>query len=292
MGFDYNNKFMDLPEVAIIGSSEESDFFTQPLYLGMVNRLSESIMIEKESINTLENGNNMRGILSIKGDIPFNDDPSVPGFEDELRSQMRDTGSGIMSLVVRDDNDSVDIDFIKISKDNVTELQDIYDKNIAYLMSLFSIPAVRLGINNNTESQNSNKSQTLFNVYNISVSRKQVLFEYFLEDYIKHIFNDNVNVNIGTPSFYDVDAVKIDIVVKLFTNGLITLSDAVNNLKDIPSVDIDLSTIPSDIANERFGNMSSKLFALSDVTNDVNNDGIEDSLEILEKAVNIVKDKE
>ena len=105
-----------------------------------------------------------------------------------------------------------------------------------------------------TESMNSNKSNTIYEIYTKSLENEQLPFEIEINKFNKKYFDYEGIVDIETPIFSDKKDVEINTILTLFNNGLITLGEAIKAVSVYyPALQLEYSD-SNPIYDERFYN--------------------------------------
>ena len=147
----------------------------------------------------------------------------------DFQNQMADAGTGILTLDLESFNTEIplEVQYVPISEQNYSYLSELADRCDDDILACFSIPKVRLMIDDVTESMNSNKSNTIYEIYTKSLENEQLPFEIEINKFNKKYFEYAGTVNIETPIFSDKKDVEINTILTLFNNGLITLGEAI-----------------------------------------------------------------
>lgn len=235
----------DLPICLWLGGGSTHEFYDMPVWFPDVDDILAKINISMLTGEQINNGNTIDGVLLISGQPQReNDDGLRPS--DVLKSEIRNAGTGslVVYLETFDNEVPMNIDYVKIGNDNWSYLESFSESCDKALLSNFSIPKVRMMIDDTTESMNSNKSDTIWEIYTISLNYEQFSNELIIREFNKTFFNIDVEVEMETPIFSDKEQTNIANLILLYNNGLITLSQALQQLKvmkpDLDFTDIDL----------------------------------------------------
>ena len=102
---------------------------------------------------------------------------------------------------------------------------------------------------------NSNKSDTIWEIYTISLNYEQYSNELLIEEFNNLFFDIDCPVEMETPIFTDKEQISLDNINKLFDKGLLTLGQAISALKLIKKdLDLDKVDVNAPCMNERFYN--------------------------------------
>ena len=134
-----------------------------------------------------------------------------------------------------------DIKYIPISEQNYDYLSRLAEQCDDDVLSCFSIPKIRMMNASEKESMNSNKSDVIYEVYTKSLENEQMPFEIQISKFNRKFFNFNAIVNIETPIFSDKKELEVDMILKLFNNGILTIGQAINSISLLyPHMKIDV----------------------------------------------------
>ena len=143
----------------------------------------------------------------------------------------------------------LEVQYVPISEQNYSYLSELADRCDDDILACFSIPKVRLMIDDVTESMNSNKSNTIYEIYTKSLENEQLPFEIEINKFNKKYFDYEGIVDIETPK-----DVEINTILTLFNNGLITLGEAIKAVSVYyPALQLEYSD-SNPIYDERFYN--------------------------------------
>ena len=225
--FKYDAEDDDLPTCFWLGGGKTSEFYEIPYWLPAFNSISAKVALDELNAKKINEGNLMSGILVIRRP------PAIDGEKEEtkkdLESQMADAGTGILTLDLESFNTEIplEVQYVPISEQNYSYLSELADRCDDDILACFSIPKVRLMIDDVTESMNSNKSNTIYEIYTKSLENEQLPFEIEINKFNKKYFDYGGIVDIETPIFSDKKDVEINTILTLFNNGLITLGEAI-----------------------------------------------------------------
>ncbi|AMK16315.1 hypothetical protein [Methanobrevibacter olleyae] len=221
------------------------------------------IVLGKINLNILnaqqiDNGNNIEGVLNITGPPQRPNRETGKTVEQQIREQMRSTGTGVMVSYLETPNKDfpLNFEFIKISNDNWQYLENFSKTADEVLMSNYNIPKVRLMIDDVTESMNSNKSDTIWQIYAISLNYEQFPNELIIQEFNNIFFHLNLEVDMQIPIFSDKRQIELTTVKDLFNTGLLTLGQAIVKISGFyPELRIDENiSMDNPLLNERYYN--------------------------------------
>ena len=264
--FKYDAEDDDLPTCFWLGGGKTSEFYEIPYWLPAFNSISAKVALDELNAKKINEGNLMSGILVIRRP------PAIDGEKEEtkkdLESQMADAGTGILTLDLESFNTEIplEVQYVPISEQNYSYLSELADRCDDDILACFSIPKVRLMIDDVTESMNSNKSNTIYEIYTKSLENEQLPFEIEINKFNKKYFDYEGIVDIETPIFSDKKDVEINTILTLFNNGLITLGEAIKAVSVYyPALQLEYSD-SNPIYDERFYN--GRILGMSEYSDD------------------------
>ena len=248
---EYGPEDDDLPTCLWLGGGRKSSFFDYPMWISCFNHVSASVSLDMLDAKKISDGNLISGILTIIRP------PGLDGGDevDSLEERMEEKGNGLFTLELTTLNPNIPltVDYIQISESNYDYLIQLADKSDGKILATFKIPKARLLIDDTTESMNSNKTNTLYEIYTRELSNRQRPLENKMNQFNSKYFEYDGKVDIETPVFIDRKEVEADITMRLFDAGLITFGQAINKIsKTFPEfndVEIDEN---NPIYNERY----------------------------------------
>ena len=114
------------------------------------------------------------------------------------------------------------------------------------------IPKARLMIDDTKESMNSNKTSTLWEIYTKELESLQIVYENIIDDFNCKYFQIQTYTNIGTPIFTDKKQIEVASTIQLFDMGLLTLGEAITNIKKYyPELELEVNP-NNPLYNERY----------------------------------------
>lgn len=103
-----------------------------------------------------------------------------------------------------------------------------------------------------TESMNSQKSNTIYEIYTKSLENEQLPFEIEINKFNKEYFEYEGVVDIQTPIFSDKKEVEVNSILNLFNNGILTLGETIKAISMYyPKLRLEYNE-SNPIFNERF----------------------------------------
>lgn len=227
-----------------LGGGTTHRFYDIPVWYPETDSILAKINMNILTAQQVNDGNNISGILNISGAPQRPNRETGLTVEEQLRQQMRNAGTGILVSYLETPNKDfpLNFEFIRISNDNWTYLENFSKSVDDAVMSMYSIPKVRLMIDDTTESMNSNKSDTIWQIYAISLNYEQFPNELIIQEFNKFYFDCDFEVDMQIPIFSDKKQIELSTVKDLFNSGLLTLGQAVVKVAEFyPELSIDLN---------------------------------------------------
>ena len=252
--FTYDQEDADLPTCFWLGGGKTSEFYEIPYWLPAFNSISAKVALDELNAKKINEGNLMSGILVIRRP------PAIEGEKEQtkkdLEDQMKDAGTGILTLDLESFNTEIplEVQYVPISEQNYSYLSELADRCDEDILACFSIPKVRLMIDDVTESMNSQKSNTIYEIYTKSLENEQLPFEIEINKFNKKYFKYNGVVDIETPIFSDKKDVEVGAILNLFNNGILTLGETIKAVSSYyPKLQLDVNET-NPLFNERYYN--------------------------------------
>lgn len=268
--FEYDEQDDALPTCFWIGGGRTSEFYEIPYWLPAFNSISAKVALDELNAKKINEGNLMSDILVIRRP------PAIDGEKEEtkkdLESQMKDAGTGILTLDLESFNTEIplEVQYVPMSEQNYSYLSELAERCDDDILACFSIPKVRLMIDDVTESMNSNKSNTIYEIYTKSLENEQLPFEIEINKFNKKYFDYEGVVDIETPIFSNKKDVEIKAILTLFNNGIITLGEAIKAVSVYyPALRLEYNDT-NPIYDERFYN--GRILGMSEYTETEMND--------------------
>ncbi|MGI6564900.1 hypothetical protein [Methanosphaera sp.] len=212
-----------------LGGGTESNWYTKPYWTSCYLDILTSIKKKELDYAVLRDGNIPKAALFIKAP-PSNNQDNEMGMYEALQQQFRNSGGGVaISYLETPMNDTtLTTEYVNLQADNYDYLNELIDRTDNLIFTSYRVPKVRLMIDDTKESLNSNKSETLYEIYTLDLET----YQYPLEDEI-NIFNElffglEATCDIRTPVFTDTKATQVDTIVSLFSVGIISLKQAIS----------------------------------------------------------------
>ena len=264
--FQYDEEDSDLPTCFWLGGGKTSEFYEIPYWLPAFNSIAAKVALDELNAKKINEGNLMSGILVIRRP------PAFEGQKEEtkkdLEDQMKDAGTGILTLDLESFNTEIplEVQYVPISEQNYSYLSELADRCDEDILACFSIPKVRLMIDDVTESMNSQKSNTIYEIYTKSLENEQLPFEIEINKFNRKYFKYNGVVDIETPIFSDKKDVEVGSILNLFNNGILTLGETIKAISVYyPKLQLEYNE-SNPLFSERYYN--GRLLGLTDYSED------------------------
>ena len=279
--YNYTEEDDDLPICFWLGGGKTSEFYDTPYWLPAFNSISAKVSLDELNAKKINEGNLLSGILTVIRPPVTKRDESV---DDTLEEQMHEAGTGIMTLELQSFNSEIpfDVKYIPISEQNYDYLSKLAEQCDDDVLSCFSIPKIRMMNASEKESMNSNKSDVIYEVYTKSLENEQMPFEIQIDKFNLKYFNYRARCNIETPIFSDKKEIEVDMILRLFNNGITTLGETVKAISVLyPNLNLEYNE-NNPIFLDRFYN--GNLLGIEPNTDDLNSfDDVRDLIAYLDE---------
>ena len=242
--YNYDAEDNELHTCLWLGGGKESEFYDIPVWFESFNKISANMLLDELNAKKINEGNLISGILTVvsppmtKKEInketgEITDITGGEQINNKLQSQIEQAGTGWMVLHLEQLTSELplNVQYIPITEQNYDYLQKLAEDCDNSILRRFKIPKVRLMIDDIKESMNSNKSDTIWEIYTKELSSLQIIYENIIDDFNRKYFTIETYTDIGTPIFSDKKQTEIATTIQLFDAGLLTLGQAINNIK-------------------------------------------------------------
>jgi hypothetical protein len=131
------------------------------------------------------------------------------------------------------------MDYVTLTNNNQSYLSDLSLKCQQAVLNDYNIPLVRLMINTEKESMNSDKTKSIWEIYTLNLRNEQKIFKLFIKELIKDLYNIDVNVEIATPIFSDRREIEVKLLSQAWNDGALTLQQYITSLSEfLPVIDL------------------------------------------------------
>lgn len=252
MGEEYPPTFSQyngqpLGECALMGGDNFYNFFATPLWVQEKDKIFTEIAISNKNYNTISNGNIATGILNINLEPqPFKpvvydelgNETQTKSREEIIAEELTGTENGI-AVVFTESNRPISFDFTNIENNNYEYLESLQEKAEQSVLNCYNIPLARLMINTEKESMNSNKTQSIWEIYTLDLKTEQSKIKEYIKELIFELYSIEVSVDIEVPIFSDRREIEINNLINEWNAGLLTLKQTIEGLSEYTNV-IDL----------------------------------------------------
>ena len=237
-----------LGECAIMGGDNFYQFFATPLWIQERDKIFTEIAISSKNYNTISNGNIATGILNVNLEpqpikpvvYDENGDRVVQKSREEtIAEELTNTDSGI-AVVFTESNRPIAFDFTNIENNNYSYLESLQEKAEQSVLNCYNIPLARLMINTEKESMNSNKTQSIWEIYTLDLKTEQSRVKEYIKELIYELYSIDVTVDIEVPIFSDRREIEINNILAEWNAGVLNLRQTIEALAEYTSV-IDLN---------------------------------------------------
>lgn len=253
MGEDYPLEFThydgkELGDCAILGGDNFYQFFSTPLWVQERDKIFTEIAISSRNYQTISNGNIATGILNVNLEpqlvkpVQYDDNGNLiqeKTREETIAEELTNTDSGI-AVVFTESNRPITFDFTNIENNNYSYLESLQEKAEQSVLNCYNIPLARLMINTEKESMNSNKTQSIWEIYTLDLRTEQSKIKEYIKELINELYSIDVEVDIEVPIFSDRREIEINNILAEWNAGVLTLRQTIEALAEYTDV-IDLN---------------------------------------------------
>ena len=175
----------------------------------------------------------------------------VKSREEVISQELQSANSGT-AVIFTESNRPLNMDYVNLTNSNQTYLTEIRDNCQLAVLNDYNIPRVRLMINTDKESMNSDKTKSIWEIYLKNLETDQKPWKKFFRELIYELYSLNVKVEMTTPIFSDRKEIEVKLINDSWLNGALTLQQYVTALSEYLSV-IDLSEYDFTVNPEIWG---------------------------------------
>ena len=253
MGEDYPEDFQfynnqKLGYVSLMGGDNIYQFFSLPKWLQDYMEILTEIAISTADYKTVSNGNISSGVLNINlepqqiNPIQYDDDgnPVInKKSREEIISKEIQSAAGGTAVIFTESNRPTNMDYVSLTNNNQQYLSDLSTKCEQKVLNDYNIPLVRLMINTEKESMNSDKTKSIWEIYTLNLRNEQKPFKKFIQELIEELYSILVDVDISTPIFSDRREIEVKLLIDVWDAGALTLKQFITALADyLPIIDL------------------------------------------------------
>ena len=180
----------------------------------------------------------------------------IPGstqIQNKLQEQIQNAGTGWMVLHLEQLTADLplNVQYIPITEQNYDYLRELAEDCDESILRLFKIPKVRLMIDDVKESMNSNKTDSIWEIYTKELNSLQFIYESEITQFNHKYFQKDTLVDLELPIFSNRKQIEITNTLQLFDKGLLTLNQAISILQTYYP-DIELPPVTNGLGEERY----------------------------------------
>lgn len=253
MGEKYPENFMyygsiKLSHAVLIGGDNIYQFFSLPRWIQNYPKILTEIAIAKNNYKTVSNGNISSGVLNINLEpqrappinYDANDNPVRQKNREEIISEELQSANGGTAVIFTESNRPMNMDYVNLSNSNQSYLSELGKECEQAVFNDYNIPLVRMMINTEKESMNSDKTKSIWEIYTLNLQNEQKTPKQLLKELIYELYTIAVDVDISTPIFSDRREIETKLLSQAWNDGALTLKQYITGLSDYLNV-IDLN---------------------------------------------------
>ena len=257
MGESYPENFIHyngnrLGHASLIGGDNIYQFFSLPKWIQDYQKILTEIAITNIDYRTVSNGNISSGVLNInlepqlKPQIQY--DPAtgevipqdkIKSREDIISEELQSANGGT-AVIFTESNRPITLDYVGLANSNNSYLSELGEKCQSAVLNDYNIPLVRLMINTDKESMNSDKTKSIWEIYTLNLKNEQNPYKLFIAELIYELYNLRVDVDISLPIFSDRREIETGLLSQAWNDGALTLKQFITGLSEYLNV-IDLN---------------------------------------------------
>lgn len=234
----YSNQ--PLGNVALLGGDNIYQFFSLPRWINSRDEILTEIAIKKGDYKTISKGNISSGILMINLEpqiakpIQYDDDgkPIPQQSREEVMNQELKSSNGGTAVLYNESNRPTNMDYVKLTNDNKDYLSQLKLSCQQSVLNDYNVPLVRLMINTEKESMNSDKTKSIWEIYTINLQDEQKPVKIFISELLYELYSLQIDVNISTPIFSDRRETEIKLHSIAWNDGALTLEQYITALAE------------------------------------------------------------
>lgn len=249
MGETYPDDFLfyngeKLGYTAIIGGDNIYQFYSLPYWVQDYKKILTQIAIAESDYKTVANGNISSGILNINLEpqiapaIEYDQNGNI--IEQTSRQEIIEnellSANGGTAVIFTESNRQVKLDYVNLTNNNYSYLSDLGDKCQQAVLNDYNIPLVRLMINTEKESMNSNKTQSIWEIYTLNLRNEQKKWKQFINELLFELYGMDLTVDIDVPIFSDRREIEVKLLIDAWKEGALTLEQYITGLSEYINV--------------------------------------------------------
>lgn len=249
MGETYPDDFLfyngeKLGYTAIIGGDNIYQFYSLPYWVQDYKKILTQIAIAEADYQGIVNGNISSGILNINLEpqiapaIEYDQNGNIidqTSRQEIIENELRNANGGT-AVIFTESNRPVKLDYVNLTNNNYSYLSDLGDKCQQSVLNDYNIPLVRLMINTEKESMNSNKTQSIWEIYTLNLRNEQKKWKQFINELLFELYGMDLNVDIDVPIFSDRREIEVKLLIDAWKEGALTLEQYITGLSEYINV--------------------------------------------------------
>ena len=161
-----------------------------------------------------------------------NNQPIKEKSREEVITDELQSSNGGTAVIFTESNRPVQLDYVGLSNNNHNYLSNLKTNCQDTVLNDYNIPKIRLMINTDKESMNSDKTKSIWEIYTLNLRNEQKPFRLFIKELIKDLYNLNINVEVATPIFTDRRETEVKLLIDIWNAGAITLKQFITGLSN------------------------------------------------------------
>ena len=234
----YNNQ--PLGNASLIGGDNIYQFFSLPRWIQDYDEILTDIAISKADYKTVSNGNISSGVLNVNLEPQIakpiqydeNGNPLPQEDREEIISQELQSANGGTAVIFTESNRPVKLDYVGLTNNNNNYLSQLKTNCQDTVLNDYNIPKIRLMINTDKESMNSDKTKSIWEIYTLNLRNEQKPFKLFIKELLKDLYSIDVDVDVSTPIFTDRRETETKLLIDIWNAGAITLKQFITGLSN------------------------------------------------------------
>lgn len=249
MGETYPDDFLfyngeKLGYTAIIGGDNIYQFYSLPYWVQDYKKILTQIAITEADYKSVANGNISSGVLNINLEpqiapaIEYDQNGNIidqTSRQEIIENELRNANGGT-AVIFTESNRPVKLDYVNLTNNNYSYLSDLGDKCQQSVLNDYNIPLVRLMINSEKESMNSNKTQSIWEIYTLNLRNEQKKWKQFINELIFELYGMDLTVDIDVPIFSDRREIEVKLLIDAWKEGALTLEQYITGLSEYINV--------------------------------------------------------
>lgn len=156
-----------------------------------------------------------------------------------MTSELQSANGGT-AVLFNESTKPLNMDYVTLTNNNQSYLAELKNTCKQSVLNDYEIPLVRLMINTEKESMNSDKTKSIWEIYTLNLQNKQKPIIQFIHELLEELYSLDIDVKISTPIFSDRREIEVKLLTDTWNNGALTLKQYVTGLSEYINV-IDLN---------------------------------------------------